>query len=53
VKNENIQITTVGSTKVKTFFVNRQHTILLFSHMTQGYRKKYDITIQCNKCQQS
>ena len=34
-----IQITTVDSKKVKMFFVNRQHTVLLFSHMTQCYRK--------------
>jgi len=47
--NKKIQITTVGSKKVKTCFVSKQHTVLLFSHMMQCYRKKYDITVQYNK----
>jgi len=44
--NEKIQITTVCSTKVKTFFVNTQHTVLSLSCMMQGYRK--NTILQCN-----
>jgi len=51
--NEKIQIMTVDSKKLKIVFVSKQNTVLLFSHMTQGHRKKCNITIQYNKCHQS
>jgi len=42
IKKIQICLTTVGSTKVKTFFINKQHkpTVLLFSHVPQRCRKK-------------
>ena len=47
--NEKIQITAVDSKKLKTVFVSKQNTVLLFSHMTQGHRKKMQY---CNTIQQ-